>query len=316
MDCTPIWCGSVQDRDSHDSTYSLQFWFTIPHEVLHDIGNLNGSFQLPPSFGGGEEFVDGLSSKRYKQPLVVYAIQTSLALGPPGNIHIRRLHAMNEIKVCPCSDAQPPCAIEDFPGEFQTTSVRRIRRTLWRRLVGEMSMSTREPPPIILGTSAPRASSCCMISVTFTPKTFIKMGEMNSGHLRYRLKSGLRVKTYYSTHKLRQIPQRAHCSPSSAVRLRSEFVELDTRDMLMTPWKLTSQSDSLSPSPEIRSEWTTSICLPINTPLNMIPTFTSAFTARLYALNLKITLLDLFHEPFELEVPLQLVYEHPANRIS
>lgn len=310
MDCTPNWSSSVPNPDSNDSISFLQFDFTIPHKVflLPGTENPEGSLQLPPSFEDGDEFVDTATNKRYKQPLVLYAIQTSVTLSPPGNTHtpLRRLYAMNEVQVLPRSGAQPPSATEDFPGEFQMASVKsiRIQRCCipWKSLaVGEMAMSTREPPPINLDTSAPRGGSYCDISVAFTPANPIKkVGGFELDLLRSRLKSRLRVKTYYSTQNLQQIPQRSRCSPLSPVRLRSSFINLDTRDILMP----------LSPSSEAKKEWTTSICLPINIPLDMTPSFTSAFAARLYALNLEIRLLDLAHEPFKLEVPLQLVYRH------
>lgn len=309
MDCTPNWSNSIQKPDSNDSISFLQFDFTIPHKVflLPGTENPEGSLQLPPSFEDGDEFVDKAANKRYKQPLVLYAIQTSVTLSPPENMHtaLRRLYAMNQIQVLPRSGAQPPSATEDFPGEFQMVSVRSIRIQHccipWKSLaVGEMVMLTREPPPINLDTSAPRGSSHCAISVSFTPASPIKVKGFELDLLRCRLKSRLRIKTYYSKQNLQQIPQRSKCSPLSPIRLRSNFFDLDTRDMLM----------ALSPSSDARKEWTTSICLPINTPLDMTPTFTSAFAARLYALNLEIRLLDLTHKPFELEVPLQLVYGH------
>lgn len=303
MDCIPTWCNSIQNPDSNDSTSFHRFDFTIPEKVsaLPDAESIEGSLQLPPSFENGDEFVDIATNKRYKQPLIFYAIQTSVTLIPPGNVPapLRRLYARNEIQVLPRSGAQPPSATEDFPGEFQMESVRSIRIQRcpipWKKLtVGEMVMSTREPPPINLDTSSPRGSSYCAILVAFKPG----VAGLDLSLLRCRLKSRLRVKTYYSTKRLRQIPPRSKCSRLSPVRLRSALLDLDTRDILMR----------LRPSSETRMEWTTSICLPINTALDMTPSFTSAFAARLYAVNLEIRLLDLSHEPFELEVPLQLVY--------
>ncbi|EYE90328.1 uncharacterized protein EURHEDRAFT_417554 [Aspergillus ruber CBS 135680] len=310
MDCTPNWSSPVQNPNSNDLISFLQFDFTIPHKVflLPGTENPEGSLQLPPSFEDGGEFVDTATSKRYKQPLVLYAIQTSVTLSPPRNTHtpLRSLYAMNKIQVLPRSGAQPPSATEDFPGEFQMACVRTIKTQRccipWKSLaVGKMAMSTREPPPIKLDIPAPRGATYCEISVTFMPTNPVKLvGNFQHNFLNCRLRSRLRIKTYYSTQNLQQIPQRSRCSPLFPVRLRSSFIDLDTRDILM----------SLSPSSEARKEWMASICLPIHTPLDMTPSFTSAFAARLYALNLDIRLPDLAHEPFKLEVPLQLVFGH------
>ncbi|BCS25014.1 uncharacterized protein APUU_41458S [Aspergillus puulaauensis] len=310
--------------------HRVPFRFIIPdHQIPphRERESASAAFlQLPPSLRGGSEFVDNSNSKVYMQPLVQYTLHANLIAHRYSSHSVLpfKLDSTVEIQICPRSGCQPPTAVDDFPGEFQLTSVRRIRQhPLWGRTLGGMTITTTEPPPVVIGTSnaTAQATSQCKITLIFKPRNPTKAAIPPLGLLRGIIRAQLHIKTYYSTQTFQQVPQRpplrtqTRTLPSSAFRLRSEFLELGTYRVQITHWEFASPSaasNSTSPGTSCKfgAEWASSICLPIHTPAGIVPTFASSFAVRSYCLRLNIVLNGLSHKPFELESPLQIIYEN------
>jgi hypothetical protein len=268
----------------------------------------------------GREFINAKDGKRYMQPLIVYEICSSVTYD--GGVRIDDRHALNLVPRLICG---PPIEVEDFPGEFQTRSVRNLRhgRALLRRRYGQMTMSVEEPDPLCLDSPAPMTT--CVIRVEYTPGPRSARTDRNIIHLLRQpwgciVRPRLHVKMYYSTSKLNEMPrkplQKSISSYSSDLRLRSEIIELESHESQLqlrycsaavaTAWKTTGIPSSPA--------WATSISFPVSIPsdISILPAFVTALAARSYSLSFTVRLAGLTHKPFELEVPLQVVYETPA----
>lgn len=235
----------------------VPFRFRIPDHQLPPHGervSASAAFlQLPPSMRGGSEFVDNSNSKVYMQPLVQYTLQANL-IAHRYSSHSAlplKLDSTIEIQICPRSGCQPPTAVDDFPGEFQLTSARRIRQhPLWGRTLGEMTITTTEPPPVVIGTNnaTSQATSQCKITLVLKSRNPTNAAIPPLGLLRGIIRAQLHIKTYYSTLTFQQVPQRlpprtqTRTLPSSAFRLRSEFLELGTYRVQIIHWEFASPS--------------------------------------------------------------------------
>lgn len=283
-----------------DLKHRFPFRFVIPRFLAEPF------LQLPPSMEEGREFVNVKNGKRYMQPLIVYEICSSLTY-VGGGIDSRwtRVDDRHAIQLVPRLICGPPIEVEDFPGEFQTTSVRRLRQGLLRSHYGQMTMSADEPGPLCLDAAAfPMPTTVCLIQVEYTPARGLARSNVHLKPWLCNVRPQLHVKTYYSTCKLWEMPRKPRRSTSSDIRLRSEVIELGSRELRLGSWQAADWT---------ASSWTTTVSLPVSAPSQLLPAFVTGLAARSYALKLTVRLPGVAHKPFELEVPLQVAYETPAS---
>lgn len=310
MDYLPIGSPDYRRRYIRSSGhYSIPFNFTISHQVLPNYQSPSDAFlQLPPSLAEGRQFVDAESGKLYMQPLVLYTVNARLIFRPLGSRRFCRVAVGNEFRILPRLGVQPPFAIDDFPSDFQATSQREIQlRSPWRRVMGTMRMSTKEPPPVILNSLTEKRISLCHVSINYSIVDYRSIAHA-LGRLSCRIKVQLRIKTYFATRSIRQVPDEQINPHSTSIRVHTDLFNLGDHNISLTNWTLMSQPDT--PRSVSGPEWTSSFSLPITIYRDVVPTFIFQFAARLYALNLTITLSNFSHKPFEVQVPLQIVHEH------
>jgi hypothetical protein len=77
----------------------------------------------------------------------------------------------------------------------------------------------------------------------------------------------------------------------------------------MKGWTVVSlQNSDKGPLQPHISRLASSLDVPVTLPRHLTPEFVHRYAARLYTLVVRVTLPDFSHKPFELEVPLQVVY--------
>jgi len=242
------------------------------------------------------------------QPKIVYAMRAILRPETSEDTSQTELIQTKEVRIMPFSAPGPPLHLEDFPGELNEVSRRSLRQALWTRSLGTMKVSMKEPSPLNLGTMAPRASTTCYIKLSLKPlDAFARTIRPESWSL--TVKSCLHVKTFYSTQPLQATPSLPLLRECPDIRHHSTFMEPESRRIDMLSWRLNRLSKYGTISKNSQPSWTTTIALPISAPKSLLPTFLSTLAARTYALTIKLRLLGVHHDPFELEVPLQMVYE-------
>lgn len=238
------------------------------------------------------------------QPLIFYTITASMVLGQSGSITSSvEYNSVKQIQLIPRYGPLPPTAIDDFPADFIPHCQKQVRRGPWRRRLGFISVSTVEPPPIILGSVATKEILSC-INITFTPY-FPHTAGIDWQFLRCRLKSQLQINTFYSTRRMTQMPERSKSS-NPTLRFKTEFVQLEGQELTASR-KTTNHS--CGPPFKFDFEMSASIPLPSLQSTEILPTFIHRYAARLYSLSMVIVLPDISHGSFELEVPIQMVYE-------
>ncbi|KAL2840048.1 hypothetical protein BJY01DRAFT_250175 [Aspergillus pseudoustus] len=286
------------------------FYFRIPHLLPSPFQSPCPRFlQLPPSMNEGQEFFNAGKDKLYMQPLIVYSIKARVIYHRKGHTRLSTATAEQFVQLLPRSGCQPPCALEDFPEDFRESTTRTVKRSAWARPLGVMEMSAVEPDPVLL--QAPPTvliASCCRILVAFAPaKSDIQARYGNL--LKCHVQTNLRIKTYLSTRPMDRVPDRQAMSCDRRICLRSEVLRLQEMDLQMKGWTVGSHrtSDKGPLLPGI-SHLASSLDIPVTVSGPLTPEFVHRYATRLYALVVRLTLPDFSHSPFELEVPLQVVY--------
>jgi hypothetical protein len=239
------------------------------------------------------------------QPRIAYAIHATLSLGYSRDGHSTILDERREIRLMPFSAVSPFLQIDRFPASSNSISGMPLKQNIWASSMGEMKISVDEPSPLNLCTIAPKATTECSIKLRLTPKKALATN-IRPESWGCTVESRLHIKTYYS---VRPLPKRLDLHLRGLqFRLRSEFTRAESRDFNSLSWRLDRLSRYGTIIEDPQPSWIGIVTLPINASKLLLPSFLSTFAARLYAIKVKVKLLGVRHDPFELEVPLQVVY--------
>lgn len=242
------------------------------------------------------------------QPRIVYALRAIENAGSAEGVILPEISDIHEIRILPFSNPGPPLDTEDFPGDFHEVSSRSPKQALWNRSLGQMSVSMKEPSPLNLVRRTPKASTNCVIKLSLKPfDAFARTIRPENWSL--LVESCLHVKTFYSTQPLRGMPSLRPRKKFPDLRHRSAFMVLESRRYSLLSWRLNWLTKNGTISQDPQPSWTTTIDLPVSVPKSLTPTFLSRLAARTYALKMKVRVLGINHDPFELEVPVQVIYQ-------
>ncbi|KAL2793806.1 hypothetical protein BJX66DRAFT_338536 [Aspergillus keveii] len=303
-------CGDEVADGACPCSSRAPFYFQIPYLLSSPFQSPCPRFlQLPPSMNEGREFFHASKKTQYMQPLIIYTIKARVVYHRKGDTCLSTATSEQSVHLLPRSGYHPPCALEDFPEDFRASVTRTIKRSAWPRPLGVMEISTVEPDPIFLqAPSTAMVASCCQISVAFTPAKPDIQGRY-ANLLKFHVQTDLRTKTYLSTRPMESVPDRQAISCSRGICLRSEMLRLQEMDLQMKGWTVASHRTSdKGPLLPGTSHLASSLDIPVTIPGHLTPEFVHHYAARLYALVVRVTLPDFSHKPFELEIPLQVVY--------
>jgi hypothetical protein len=274
--------------------------------LSHDSSINEQLLHLPPSLKAGDSIGDR-SGRTYMQPLISYAIHAvvefhGLATGPSVKAQTAR-----EIMLIPFTEISPPMATEDFPGEYTSISTKSLTKMPFGRLFGEMCISMNEPSALRFNDGSPSANTLAYLRLVWRPVD-AATNHIGPRRLTCTIRSGIVVKEIYSTIPLREVPSYAMLKTEKCVRARSSYIDLQTRKMEADSWIFEGQPQPGRNGKSRGSAWATTLILPICGPKRLLPTFCSALAALRYVLRVHLDIRGIYHSPFTLEVPLQVLY--------
>lgn len=285
--------------------------------------------RLPPSIELGKVIVDESSGKRFAQPSISYHLRAAVKLAGQGQDPEHTAEISIPIVIMPHNEELPPTDPKDFPAEFKLRESKMIRWSSFGRNVGTMAVSMKEPRALIYNLSSTEASTVGFLSLEVESKSTCNMYPGLQA-MSFTVLSLLRVKTFYSIKAFPGVPSQSLLTVYGSTRLRDDMIKLEIQNIPTVSWnydvikddtigKATQLNEQLSRStsksnPQLpQGKWTAKINLPIHINSRLLPTFCSAIVARLYSIILRLKVLGIKKESFDLEVPLQVVHTAPDD---
>lgn len=290
------------------SVHRLPFAFTIPTELISSRSDVNPAYlTLPPTVREGQSYYGLATKQEYMQPRITYVITAVSTRFPRGTTSATKCRTKREVTVMPSIPASPPLQIEHFPHEYKTTCVKTLKRRVWNRPLGELTISAAEPKAFNISTSAPRASTVAAVKLLFQPcETHTPAATPYEWRL--TVKSHLKVRTFYSTTPFTQVPTKESVKSEPLAEMTSSCTYREIRQCDTLSWRLHRLSSAGTiASDTLATPWTTTLIVPVNASKALIPTFLNPLSARRYVLVLHITVDKIHHEAIVLEVPVQVI---------
>jgi hypothetical protein len=222
----------------------------------------------------------------------------------------------------------PPTDIKDFPTEFKLRESRMIR---CGRSLRAMTVSMQEPRALTYSLSSAGASTVGFLHLEVESKSTCDIHPYLQA-MSFTVLSLLRIKTFYSIRTFPRVPDQSLLSLYGGRRLRDDMIKLETQNIPNVSWgntydviedgtiskatqsngqSLQSTSES-NPQPP-KGKWTAKINCSIRINSRLLPTFCSAIVARLYSIILRVKVLGIKRESFDMEVLIQVVHTAPDS---
>ena len=218
----------------------------------------------------------------------------------------------------PSIPASPPLQVEHFPHEYKMTCVKTLKRRMWNRPSGKLTVSAAEPKAFNISTSAPRASTVALVKLLFQP-CGAHVPAVTPYEWRLTVKSHLKFRTFYSTKPYTQIPTMESVKLEPLAEMTSGCTHPEIRQCDTLAWRLHRLSSAGTiASNDFAIPWTTTLIVPVNASKSLVPTFLNPLSARRYVLVLHITIEEIHHDAIVLEVPVQVICDssHPATPLT
>lgn len=301
------------------SVHRLPFKFTIPTELISSRSDVSQEYlNLLPTVKEGQSYY-GLATKQlYMQPRIMYVI-TALSTRFAGDMSsATKCRTKREITVMPSIPASPPLQIEHFPHEYKTICVKNLKRRMWNRPIGKLTISAVEPKALNISTSALRASTVASVRLLFQP-CGAHTPAATPYEWRLTVKSHLKVRTFYSTKQFTHIPTMESVKLDPLAEMTSSCTLPEIRQCDTLSWRLHRLSSAGTiASDALATPWTTTLIVPVSASKSLIPTFLSPLSARRYVLVLHITIEEIHHDAIVLEIPVQVICDssQPATLLK
>ncbi len=296
-------------------THRLPFEFVIPNSLISARSDVAPEYlNLLPTVKEGPAFRGVNSQRLYMRPMIEYMLTASAMHIDSG----RRYQCKQDISVMPSNAVAPPLQVEDFPRDYTLTSSKALKRHIWSRPIGKLTVSAVEPQPLNMSTNAPRASTTASIKLFFEPR---EAGEcaIRPYDWSITVKSFLRIRTYITTRPFQQIPTQEIVETDPLVQVDSKATSASRRHCDTLPWRLhrLSPAGTITTGP-LATPWTSVLIVPVNASKNLLPTFLSPLSARRYVLVLALKVGGLSHGTLALEIPIQVIHDpsETSNRSS
>ena len=221
-----------------------------------------------------------------------------------------------EIIVMPSMAAAPPLQIEHFHREYKVTSCNTLKRHMWTRPIGKLTVSAVEPQPLNLSTVEPRATTTAAMKLLFQPcKAQISAARPYDWNI--SVKSFLRIKTFFTTQPFKRIPTEKGAETDPLIGIDSQITAANIRRCDTLPWRLhrLSSAGTITTDAVAATPWTSILIVPVSASKTLLPTFLSPLSARRYVLVLQLNVEDMFHGAIALEIPIQVIHD-PSQTAS
>ena len=151
--------------------------------------------KLLPTIFEGATFKAPNTGRSHMQPMITYLLQAwPVRCTPPLSIAAQT----REIKVLPSIPASPPLQLGFYPGDYNTSFSKPLRRHRWSRPIGQLTVSAVEPQALNILTSTPKASTIATVKLLFDICKTHKP-DIQPYAFQLTVKSYLRIQTFYTT---------------------------------------------------------------------------------------------------------------------
>ena len=300
-DLSPVY--SHNHRDCEEGVYRLPFKFVVPKCLISPRSDVGIEFlSLLPSVEEGSTYIEPTSRHEFMQPLVSYFLTASLS-----DIRSRKSHRCSRgISIMPTVLPSPPLQVEHFPHEYYMMCSKTLRKQRWTGALGRLTVSAAEPPCLDISTHSPRATILAPVRLLFTP---IRYGTSITPPYEWSLtvKSYLRIMTFTTTKPFTQVPTKDNSSTKSLCNLAVKTTPPEIRECKTLSWRIHRISTIGTIAPDLPlNPWTSTLLIPVNVSKTLLPTFLSPLAARRYALVLQVSIANVCHGRFCLQIPIQI----------
>ena len=291
---------------TRENTSRIPFEFIVPESLISPQSDVGSEYlSLLPTVKEGSLYVEPRTGRNFMQPLVSYTLTASLVPIRCGKI----LQVSREISIFPVVSVAPPLQIENFSLEYQMTCSQTARGKWWTGPIGRLTVSAAEPPPLNVSTRSPRATTKVSVKLLFTP-TKAATSIAPPYEWLMTVKSYLQIMTFTTTKPFTQAPTQDRAKKTSVRNQTSKKTLPEIRQCDPGSWRLHRISETGTVIPDVQlNPWTSTLLVPVNTSLSLLPTFLCPLAARRYILVLQLSVAGLRHGRLCLRIPIQIINE-------
>jgi Fe-S-cluster containining protein len=321
---------SIHRKSQKDGSivYSFPFFFIVPFETEGlDASKPLLCRKLPPTFSTRALYSDLISITYQLCAVVQYCKEQDARLEMSQSV--KKIEKSQIINFLLYTDIEPPTHVASFPDEF----ILRVSSPIWKYLsdcLGEITMSTREPLPLVYSAYEDRPSTDLTLSIA--ARTLITTQRLRAVSL--NVIPAIRVKTFYAVEPMPCLPRQTTLYQNQTIRLYDEVIKLEHAKYTQLDWRYCPTIETGEPpryedavadnvlertstNPNLSGnsggEWRASACIPIQPQEMILPTFCRSLISRSYSLILRIRVAGIRIRKSDFEVPLQVVHLRPSQ---
>lgn len=287
---------------------SMPFKFRIASQCFPNDDWNSQLSMLPPTFESGEASIDR-QGNRCMQPLIQYTIcATAVFRNRPG-AQLLKCQTSRDISFTPWIDACPPLSVDDFPGEFQMTATKELRRRLLRTHLGRITLSSCEPQPLPMFSdgSTGRTQGMLRIRATLCSEQAYK-GRLPPPRWSCEVHLDLVRHVYSSTMPMKEVASTRLMRSNKYLRLRNETVHSESWKVDPLCWDQRNM-----PQSTVLASFEATVPFAIQPKSKLVPTFASPLSNVRYSIKVELRFSEVAHAPLVVEVPLQVYYRRRGN---
>ncbi|KAI9816984.1 MAG: hypothetical protein M1832_004968 [Thelocarpon impressellum] len=304
-------------------TYEFPFTFVIPDQLLptscsHKCESEQlhqAHLQLPPSLGDPELAGDGtklLDDMAPKMSRISYAIKVKITRHRESDgKEILLADKAKKLRIVPASEEEPPVNVEDNSRDYVMRREKTLKKGIFKGKLGRVSMEAAQPKAAVL--APPNALSPC--PTTTMAKVVLRFDPASEDVVPPRLgvlASKLKANTYFASTPMKEYSAPANAYLERNRGLFSDTVPLSSRCVESAKWErhdagetlrrdsafsvMSTTSDTVLPKPSAgysgEAFYTATLVVPVTLPKDkaFVPTFHSCLVARIYQLELSLSL--------------------------
>lgn len=213
--------------------------------------------RLPPSFNPQNSYFDKWDVVPKPEVAITYFLQTIATFRKCDGSEVGNsvtAVAKKVINFVPYTEVQPPTHILSFPGEFITRVERRLRKHLFGRRLGTLTVVTEEPDALVYSSENVNVTTDIVLRIFFDAASPLPHPSHNFS---FTVSSLLRAKTYYSAKSLSCVPKQTLLADDGLLRLHDDVLKVGESKYQNLKWMwlppddqvengAARQSDSLS----------------------------------------------------------------------
>jgi hypothetical protein len=206
-------------------TYSFPFQFIMPEASGNEELPIHCQ-RLPPSFNRQNSYFDKFDLVPRPEAAVTYFLRAIVTFRKSDGLGVGNpvtAEAKKDIDFLPYTEVQPPTHILSFPGEFITRVERQLRKHLFGRRLGTLTVVTEEPDALVYCSENVNVTTDIVLRIFFDAAS---SSLHPSPNFSFTISSLLRAKTYYSANSLSCVPKQTLLTDDGLLRLHDDVLKV------------------------------------------------------------------------------------------